>query len=260
MLLNLLVTVLTTSFEAVSDAANEEAAFTRSHRTYTLIFKTKTLPPPFSIIVYVIFGTIWIVHMISYYACCCLKCCQNVNVMALIYYLNPLAYGLFNQRQPLKFHEQHSKDKKFCPFCYYEFTSNDELTIDNFLDSERIIEQSIDPVDRQYAKRLSLYSNSYYCCHCYRPFQSIHELLDAQEVALDIISFYVWFFVVMPFIIAVIIAPALTIRLTNYIIASQEEEQEHNTHNVRRLHLHEDELIIEEIEEQNEGEEDTKDE
>jgi len=128
------------------------------------------------------------------------------------------------------------------------------------LNSDYILEQSIDPSDRQYAKRISLYSNSYYCPHCYRPFQNMHELLNIDEVALDIISYYVWHFVVRFFIIIVIVGPALVIRLTKYILASQEEEEEHNSHNVRRLHLHEDELIIDEIEEPNEENEGGKDE
>jgi len=264
MLLNLLVTVLTTSFEAVSEAANEEAAFTRSHRTYTLIYKTKTLTPPFNIIAYVIFAAIFAVHKIIYYFCyylCCVcccsfcNCCQYFNVMSLVYILHPLAYGLFNQRQPLQFQKKHSKDRKFCRFCYYEFEDNDSLTIDNFLNAEHILEQSIDPADRYYAKRISLYSNSYYCCYCYRPFQSLHDLLSAEIVALDIISFYVWLFVVMPFILLVIIGPAIVIRIANKIVESDDEEEEQNSHSVRRLHMHEDELIIDEIEDpQEEGE------
>jgi len=123
------------------------------------------------------------------------------------------------------------------------------------LNAEHILEQSIDPSDRYYAKRISLYSNSYYCCYCYRPFQSLHDLLSAEIVALDIISFYVWLFVVMPFILLVIIGPAIVIRIANKIVESDDEEEEQNSHSVRRLHMHEDELIIDEIEDpQEEGE------
>jgi len=261
LLLNLLIAVLTQSFNAVSDAASEESAFSRAHRTYTLIYKTKTLPPPFNIVVYIIFVAIWIVQLFVYYPGYLIKtylCWPNlysIDLFSIIYTLNPLMYALFNQHKLLTLHSTHTKERRFCPFCSYEFKNNDELTIDNFLESEHIIEQQIDPADRQYAKRISLYSNSYYCPQCFRPFQHMHQLLTLDEVGLDIISFYIWLFVVMPLIILLIIIPALLLRFKKYLLSMDDDDEEQFNHGVRRLHVHDDELVLEDIPEKIELEE-----
>jgi len=248
LLLNLLIAVLTTSFSDVSDIANEEAAFTQTHRTYLLIYKTKTLPPPFNIIVYCVFLVIIVLHYAFSWG---LDCCKISNLFSWTYGLNPLAYALFNQQYAsTKGRDTSSGNhgpKKYCPFCYYEYNNKDKLTIDNFLDSSTIKQQQIDPSDRQYVKRASLYSNCYFCCQCYRPFQHMHELLNIQEVILDFISFYIWLIAVMPFMTLLTIGPAVTIRIANWFANNAMENMESHYHGVRRFHLHEDELIVEDV-------------
>jgi len=251
LLLNLLIAVLMKSFNDVTDVASAESAFTRAHRTYTLIYRTKTLPPPFNIVVYVIYGGLSVVHLILYYPSefwrkyCCVM--QDYDLFSIIYTLNPLMYALFNRHELLTLHEKHCKDRRFCPFCYNEFKDSDELTIDNFLEAEAVKELQIDPADRQYAKRISLYSNSYYCSKCYRPFQHMHELLTKSEVVLDIVSFYIWIIGGLPFIFLVIVGPASLIRFKRYLLESEDDEEEQHSHGVRRLHLHDDELVEEEV-------------
>jgi len=117
------------------------------------------------------------------------------------------------------------------------------------LNAPSILQQSIDPSDRAYLKRASLSSNSHYCCQCFRPFQHMHDLLSIDEIVVDIISFYVWIFIVMPFIILLLIVPATSIWIGNAIHAAQMDNQEGVTHGVRRFHLHEDEIIVDDLQE-----------
>jgi len=159
-------------------------------------------------------------------------------------------FGLFNQQSSaVVAHNEHSQTKKYCAFCYYEYRDNDELTIDNFLEAKCVLQQSMDPSDRFYVKRASLFSNCYYCPQCFRPFQHMHELLSIFEVILNIISFYVWLIIVMPFVLLLLAIPAVSIHISNAIRDAREEGQEAITHGVRRFHIHEDEVFVEDISE-----------
>jgi len=77
----------------------------------------------------------------------------------------------------------------------------------------------------------------------------MHELLSIFEVILNIISFYVWLIIVMPFVLLLLAIPAVSIHISNAIRDAREEGQEAITHGVRRFHIHEDEVFVEDISE-----------